>query len=521
MKKVVGILSIYLASCARVAPPPGGPPDRTPPEVVRTYPEDGETSVPSGRAIEVTFSEHMDERSVERAFFLYPKPERPLKFKWRGRKLKAEVPGGLRPERTYVVTVGASARDLHGNEMGNSYTFAFSTGRRIYEGRARGMVWSDEAVEGPVHIRAYLAREGEEFYETQADSSGRFVLSHLAPGTYRIFAFEDRNRDGGYSPGREPFAVPPEEVEVGEEEAKVPLLRLALRDTTSPEVLGVRTPNRRTLTVRFDEEVVLDSLRASMEGLELSKPYTVPGRKGQVFWSTGPQHPRFYTLHLSGVGDVWGNFRTSPEELRFKGNSLPDTVPPKLVKVLPDTALPLRTSIKLVFDEAMARVRPSKWRFSPEVSGKWTWSAPNILSFEPDGPWKGGRYELEVPPGALRDVSGNFPADTIEVGFYVLPWDSLGEIAGRVSGAAGPVVVEAREVEDSKVYRTRTEGPGSYELPVPGGRYTVCAFRDRDGDGRWSPGRPEPFLPAERFGVHPDTVDVRARWRTEGIDISL
>ena len=97
----------------------------------------------------------------------------------------------------------------------------------------------------------------------------------------------------------------------------------------------------------------------------------------------------------------------------------------------------------------------------------------------------------------------------------------MGEIAGRVSGAAGPVVVEAREVEGSKVYRTRTEGPGSYELPVPGGRYTVCAFRDRDGDGRWSPGRPEPFLPAERFGVHPDTVDVRARWRTEGIDISL
>ena len=67
----------------------------------------------------------------------------------------------------------------------------------------------------------------------------------------------------------------------------------------------------------------------------------------------------------------------------------------------------------------------------------------------------------------------------------------------------------------------KRQGPGPYELPVPAGRYRVFAFWDRDGDGRWNPGRSRPFLPAERFGVYPDTVGVRARWRTEGIDIHM
>jgi len=523
----LGAFIVLLASCARIAPPPGGPEDRTPPKVVKTSPEDGETDVAPKRTIEVTFSEYMRERSVERAFFLSPAPGEPLKFRWRGRKLEVEIPAGLSPDRTYVVTIGAAAQDLHGNPMGDSYTFAFSTGERIYTGSIRGKVWSEDAFRAPVHVRAYRAEdepdptEEGEFYETQVDSSGKFVLSHIAPGRYRVFAFEDRNRDGGYSPERDPLAVPPGDAEVGEGEVLLPLLRPVLRDTAAPEVVRVWAPDERTLAVRFDEEVVVDSLRASVRGLELVGPYRLPGEKGRAYWGTSPQEGRPYTLRLWGVRDRWGNAWGSPGEFPFRGSALPDTSPPRLVQTFPDTLRPGRTPLVLVFDGAMAEVPPRDWKLAPELAGTWRWETPNTLSFLPDRPWRGGRYELKISPGALEDLSGNPLPDTLRVPLYVLPGDSLGIIAGSVSGAPGPFVVEAHRLGDSKIYEVRVSDPGPYELPVPAGRYVVSAFQDRDGDGRWSPGRPKPFLPAERFGVYPDTVGVRARWRTEGIDVNL
>ncbi|HID11992.1 MAG TPA: hypothetical protein EYP17_11935 [Candidatus Latescibacteria bacterium] len=523
----VGICLVLSVSCARMAPPPGGPEDRIPPEVVGTSPGDGETDVAPDRTVEVTFSEYMDERSVERAFFLSPRLGKPLKFRWRGRRLEVEVPGGLSPDRTYVVTVGAAARDLHGNQIGDSYTFAFSTGERIYVGGIRGRVWLEEAFRAPVHVRAYRA-EGEpepveegEFYETQVDSLDEFVFSYVAPGRYRVFAFEDRNRDGGYSPEGEPLAVPPGDVEVGEGEVRLPILRPVLRDMSAPEVVRVWAPDERTLVVRFDEEVVLDSLRAHVEGLELTEPYGLPGEKGRVYWGTGPQWDNLYTLRLWGVQDRWGNIWDSSREFPFRGSALPDTLPPRLVETFPDTLRPGRTPLALVFDGAMAEAPPLMWELAPEVPGTWEWEAPNRLSFLPDRPWRGGMHELTISPGALEDLSGNPLRDTLRVRLYVLPRDSLGVIAGSVYGPPGPIVVEAQGARRSRTYGVQVPGPGPYELPVPGGRYRIFAFWDKDGDCRWNPGRPKPFLPAERFGVYPDTVGVRARWRTEGIDIHM
>ena len=73
-------------------------------------------------------------------------------------------------------------------------------------------------------------------------------------------------------------------------------------------------------------------------------------------------------------------------------------------------------------------------------------------------------------------------------------------------------------------FRKRSAGGSKtkyYLKDVLPGLYLLESFRDWDGDGRYSLGRPFPFKPSERFVVYQDTVRVRSRWPNEGNDIIL
>ncbi|OPX22114.1 MAG: hypothetical protein B1H02_06605, partial [Candidatus Latescibacteria bacterium 4484_107] len=146
---IVGIFLvgwILFCSCAKRGFPPGGPEDKTPPEIVATQPAGGALNVALDEKIEISFSERMDPRSVEKATFVSPNPEGTLDFNWNGKQVGIEFPSGLKADRTYVVTVGTGARDERRNRLKESYSFAFSTGGRLSSGEIRGRVRGEKKV---------------------------------------------------------------------------------------------------------------------------------------------------------------------------------------------------------------------------------------------------------------------------------------------------------------------------------------------------------------------------------------
>ena len=108
---------LICAQCAKVGRPPGGSVDRTPPTIVGHWPGSEQTEVPVDIEIFVEFSEKMDRRFTGSAIFVAPRTS--LRLKWRGHRLEAHI-GRLQPAQTYVVTVGADARDMRGNLLGAS-----------------------------------------------------------------------------------------------------------------------------------------------------------------------------------------------------------------------------------------------------------------------------------------------------------------------------------------------------------------------------------------------------------------
>ncbi len=540
-KGAVAAALVLFAACARQAPPPGGPPDRTPPGVVWTVPAADSAGVGPKTSIRIGFSEAMDRRSVERAVFISPRFSREPDFRWHGQELEVRPSEDLRPDRTYLITVGAESADEARNRMVESYSFAFATGLTLNRGEIVGRVFSPlEGPSGQTYVWAYELPEGEgpdpasdpPAYVTQPGAGGDYRFPRLGPGRYRIFAFEDRNGNQAYTPGTDPLAVPPAELPLLKDADRVRLgsLKMALRDTIPPRFLSGRTPDGRHFLLRFDEPV---SPPAKMhvkgpEGLLKVLALTCdPGDSSRVWLLTAPQKAGAdYRIDLGGIRDRAGNRIPAGVEVQVKGDGAPDRRAPTSVSHFP--ALEARyispdAPLLIDFSEAMAAVVPVDfWVFSDSTvapAGHFSWTAPNRLRFTSATPWSPGEtYRLLGRLEGLADPSGNALETPLAFKFTVSALEDLGDLSGAVVPADATVVIEARRLSPPERAYEAEVAPGDSLYALIGlipGRYQVTGFLDRDGDGHWSPGEPRPFMPAEPLTDLPDTLEVRPRWDME------
>ncbi len=104
--------------------------DTTPPTVTSTVPAAGATSVPVTTAVDVTFSEPMDQASVEAAFNLLRTGDitrPPGTFSWAGQTMTFRPATALAGGQQYLAEIGSGARDRAGNRVPAATMWAFVT----------------------------------------------------------------------------------------------------------------------------------------------------------------------------------------------------------------------------------------------------------------------------------------------------------------------------------------------------------------------------------------------------------
>lgn len=546
------LLSLLYLSCARQEPPSGGPEDTTPPQILDHLPRSLATRVPLESNLKIFFGEQMDRKSVEESIFISP----PLSYNatWRGQILNLSPSIPLELRCTYVVTLGTGCRDLHHNPLLQAYTFAFSTGDSIDRGSIGGITFfQGEPVEG-ASIWAYHSN-GDSIhlnaipdYVTQSGMGGHFRFDYLTSGNYLVFALLDKNRDGEWDPLAEPLALPPGEVTLasGKNSVKGLYLSLALRDTTRPSLITLQPMDYEKLRLAFDHQ--MDSLQIftpsyyflSFAGrsLPIKGIYPDYGRMDRVYlWTDRQEGGREYILRMKEIGDRWGNsLSPSSAEVSFSGSSLPDTVRPGLMGVYPPDgakAISLGANVELFFSEPMRRssVEEAFGLLVPEgdtISGTFNWSFPNLCCYIPEERLPGlSSLQIILEGDRAKDLAGNRLSDsTLLFSFSTLNPDTLGSLSGRITLAdttrKGILILSCKSVDSQIGYTKPLKEPGPYTLEgLICGRYILRAWLDRNFNHRFDQGRIFPFSPAEFFTVYPDTVRVRARWETEGIDMEL
>jgi hypothetical protein len=559
------VTCVSLSQCAKEGIPPGGPEDTTPPQVTLVSPEPASTQVNLGSKIEITFSERMLAKVTEESIFISPLPKKPVDFAWRGKKLILVPQEPLQPDRTYVISVGTGAQDLRGNRLSQSYTFAFSTGTRLDSGKIDGEVWTKQRMglgrEMGMAIWAYMLsgsktgvdpEDEKPDYVTQTDNQGRYALENLSLGKYRLFAVEDLNRDLVWDWEKEAIGVTTGDVELTQQtisKARVDFV-LDRKDKGKPSLLRCYGASNNSVKLEFDEELEKQSalnpanfriLTVSAQApLEIVSVFFQDGDAKKIFVLTERMSPgEDYKLTISGLTDGAGNsLDTASTVCLFQGSEAPDTSGPRIVQILPgdgESNLSFDAKVELLFDEP-PEPHSVEAAFSlvdsngAEVTGKAEWSTPTRFVFSPDSLLSGNmKYQARLLGPRVSDLLGNSSMiDSLYASaFSTADPGNLGSVSGSVQTMdkeqIKPVTLILWPLEETglsyQITLSRTDS-FTFERILPG-KYILGGYMDTDEDGKLSVGQPLPFSPLEPFAMRCDTVQVRARWETEGVDLTF
>jgi hypothetical protein len=109
-----------------------------------------------------------------------------------------------------------------------------------------------------------------------------------------------------------------------------------------------------------------------------------------------------------------------------------------------------------------------------------------------------------------------------------LKTNPIGEIVGgKVSGKivkypAKDVIVNATEIHSNE--HTIIQANSIFEFNnLPSGKYQISAYENANSklENAYFSGVWNPYMPAASYTIYPDTIDVRARWKVEGIQIDM
>jgi len=443
--------------------------------------------------------------------------------------------------RTLVITIGTSVRDEHNNSLAQSMTVAVSTGERLDQGRIAGKVIAGEKLQGMM-VGAWLVNDTVSIdperalppFLTQTGDRGDFLFSYLPVGLYRVVCWDDRNRNRLYQPGVDRIALPWRDIAAGVSDNAWIDFYPTLHDTLRLTLLVMSAPDNRHLTVRFNRtpQIELD---------ELTTAGVIIGPTGfhKVLnaWFDAADSSRIVMLTERQEADVeyHASLPGDTTQMAFKGSADPDSAGPQIVKFYPPDGardVPTQPNGWIGFSDAVKPVDfgrliqltvgdstalPLETKLESPVRLSWKCSQTRPYS---------ERCRLTIDLSGIMDFSDNPATDSTWVkGFQVIDPAQRGSITGAVKGFAGaPVIAAARTVNsrglDDRFVPVNADGTYTIEGLQPDS-YVVWAFLDMNENRQFDHGSLQPFRFAERFVVFPDTVDVRPRWETAGLDIKF
>lgn len=541
------LLLFLLMGCAAVAPPPGGPVDKTSPSLVSVEPLSGTTHISGGLSVLLVFSERLDETSLDNGINLLPVMKTPVDLKIKKEMVTVKLPEDLASNQTYILTLTRDILDEHRNRLDRVYQLAFSTGDKISEGMISGRVYGSPEKSSLV----YLYQISEEIvdslflrqpdYVTETDDEGHYSFSYLDPGEYLVIAFTG---------GRSPFPVVPSRMPYGIHWK--PSITIALSDT-------IHNINMRIFKEIPPFKVVNIQMENHAQGLiRFTTPVSLSSQNMPIIQFS-------YETEFGEIPDIIYQFKGNSEEIRFQvsnlipGNKytilvsdLRDSTDQELEPMSKEIQVPEMDSLRLsiIFPEIGKTVKLTEG-FTPinvqfdgvtlsstdsvvatledtggvELPLILEWENPTRLVLTPGLGWDPDvEYRMNLFANRLFSRDSIHMADTVFTYPIKIRLDrGDGGISGKVLGEyVLDSIVEAKPVENSIIsYSVVVNSKSEFDFKkLPAGDWILSAFQDSDKNGRYTPGRAIPFIPSEPFLMSQDTIEVRTNWDVEGIELT-
>ena len=260
VRPVSVLLALAALACARIEPPPGGPPDTSPPQLLATRP-DSFARIPGFRgSVEFRFDEVISEGSsanegtgtgdLEKLVILSPSTKVP-DVSWHRDRIDVRPNGGWQPDRVYRVELLPGVTDLRRNRSDTGAVLTFTTGAPLPATSIQGTVvdWTTGRPAPAALVEAILLPDSLP-YRGVTDSSGHISLGPLPAGDYVVRGVLDQNHNMRLDP-REAF----DSVRLARGKTSAGELWAFVHDTTPPRIRTITVADSSSATIELTQSL--------------------------------------------------------------------------------------------------------------------------------------------------------------------------------------------------------------------------------------------------------------------------
>ena len=541
--KTVSIYSLFLTAiclamlrCSQPISPTGGKRDTISPKLVKSTPINKQANY-KGKTVDLEFDEYIVVENLQQKLLITPDPGE-YDSKVRPEGLRITFRKSLDSAKTYSLSFGDAIKDFAEKNPAQNLRLVFSTGNYIDSASVRGEVKDLltnkpllDVLVGMYHNSDTLNIEKmKPSYFTRTDSSGQFSIENVQPQTYRLVAFDDKNRTLTYNPRAERIAYLRDSIVLNTStQISGVSLKLFLANNVPAKVRNT-APRTYYYSVNYDKGFV--DYKVKFENPDDSIPHFQAGTNELRFYNTKNRKDTLTAKIM--IRDSLGLVFEHTQKIKFReartgnrnadSNRDPFEMKPNFQ---PNEEIePRLFTLKLTFTKPVAEARLNQIQlFSDSTKAE---------KIQPqDFIWENNRTVLSLtrPILAQRQLKINLPKstffsvenDTIPERMYklsIMEEDNYGTLEGEIRGAKGNFIVELLDDKFEVVKSIANKTTYQFNFLKPA-TYSIRVIVDLNNNGRWDTGDYKTKRLAEPVIFHTDAVKVKKNFVMSGIDVDL
>ncbi|WP_136466592.1 Ig-like domain-containing protein [Flagellimonas onchidii] len=515
------LMGLALWQCAKRGNPTGGPKDETPPQLIRTEPENFSINF-DAKEIRLYFDEFIKLKDVQNQLIISPPLKYPPEVTPLGgasKYIQVVIKDTLKENTTYTFNFGQSITDNNEGNPNSFLSYVFSTGDYIDSLTLSGAVKDafNRKADQFISVMLYeldtaytdstIYKQPPNYITNTLDSVPFFELKNLKAGEYALVAIKDVNKNNLFNQRQDKIGFLQDTITLPTDSIYLLNLFQEFPDY-SISVPSYVAKNR-----------IIFGYQGNHEDIKIDALTSLPDSVKTLILKDREMDTLNYWLTPTDIDSIIFTItNTKLEQI--------DTFTVKTRK-LPLDSLLLRSSISRSFgfedtfsilaNTPITELDTSKIALfvSDSINAPYSLALDSLenkvdfdFTIEPNQ-----SYSFELMPGAITDFFG-IQNDSLNYRFSTGSYADYGNLSVNVSGAIRfPMILQLTNEKGEVQREIQAMQPQPFEFNnLDVGEYRLRVIFDDNGNGIWDTGSYLKKIQPETVKHFPDVIELRANW---------